>query len=81
MNDEIVFPTPVCTDTTPHAKHRIVGTWREQCPGVEGPVVQHNATDEYACTECGHQGRGQVPGCSCLGCDDESSAAFARANQ
>lgn len=31
---------------------------------------QHNATDEYACTECGHHGNGQVPGCTCIGCDD-----------
>lgn len=32
--------------------------------------TEHNATDEYACTECGHYGNGQVPGCTCTGCDD-----------
>lgn len=33
--EDIEFPTPVCPDTAPHAKHRIVGTWREECPGVK----------------------------------------------
>jgi hypothetical protein len=36
QNDEIKFPTPICSDTAPHAKHRIAGTWRAECPGVEG---------------------------------------------
>lgn len=37
---EITFPTPICPDTeagTPHAAHRIEGTWREQCNGVPDP--------------------------------------------
>ncbi len=33
-------------------------------------MVEHNANGEHACTECGHQGTGQVPGCTCPGCDD-----------
>lgn len=61
--DEIEFPTPICPDATPHAKHRIAGTWRQECSGAQGPAVEHNATEEYACTECGHRGNGQVPGC------------------
>lgn len=35
-----------------------------QCPGI-----RHNATDEAPCTECGHWGNGQVPGCTRTGCD------------
>ncbi len=37
------FPTPICSDTAPHVKHRIEGTWRTECPGVEpadGPETQ-----------------------------------------
>jgi hypothetical protein len=34
MSDD-EFPTSVCPDTTPHAPHRIAGTWRTECPGVE----------------------------------------------
>ncbi len=30
---EIEFSTPICPDTSPHPKHRIAGTWREECPG------------------------------------------------
>jgi hypothetical protein len=37
-NDETEFPNPICSDTAPHAKHRIAGTWRTDCPGVEGDV-------------------------------------------
>jgi hypothetical protein len=29
-------PNPICSDTAPHVKHRIAGTWRMECPGVEG---------------------------------------------
>src|SRR3982751_4212226 len=71
--DEIEFPTSICPDREAgkvHPKHRIAGTWREECPGVQGPEVQHNATDEDACTECGHLGNGNVPGCTCISCDD-----------
>lgn len=68
--EEVEFPTPICPLTEPHAKHRIPGTWRDECPGIQGPQIQHNATDEYACTECGHRGNGQVPGCTCIGCDN-----------
>lgn len=32
---EIEFPTPVCPETAPHAKHRIEGTWRQECPGID----------------------------------------------
>lgn len=35
---EIEWPTPICPDAEagkPHAAHRIEGTWREHCPGVE----------------------------------------------
>jgi hypothetical protein len=32
-------------------------------------AVEHNATGEYACTECGHFGTGNVPGCTCVRCD------------
>lgn len=74
--DDIEFPTPICSDAMPHAKHRIPGTWRDGCLGVQGPEVQHNATGDYSCTECGHQGRGQVPGCTCIGCDDDVSVRF-----
>jgi len=34
---EVTFPTPICPDAEagkPHPRHRIDGTWREQCPGV-----------------------------------------------
>jgi hypothetical protein len=74
--NDIEFPTPICPITEPHPKHLIPGTWREQCNGVEGPAVQHNATDEHPCTECGHLGRGNVGGCACVGCDDESSVKW-----
>lgn len=37
---------------------------------AERPAPEHNATGDYSCTECGHQGTGQVPGCTCVGCDD-----------
>lgn len=42
------------------------------CAPIEWAAIfrQHNATAQYACTECGHHGSGQVPGCSCGGCDD-----------
>jgi len=78
--DEIEFPTPICSDATPHAKHRIAGTWREECPGVEGPAMQHYGTDERPCAECGHWGNGQVPGCTCIGCDWPRTAWDGRGN-
>lgn len=31
------FPTPICHITEPHEKHRIPGTWREQCNGIKEP--------------------------------------------
>jgi hypothetical protein len=36
--DDIEFQQAVCIKTQPHAKHRIAGTWRDQCPGVEQEV-------------------------------------------
>ncbi len=47
QNDEIEFPTPICSDTAPHAKHRIAGTWRTECPGVptQGERDWHTAWD------------------------------------
>lgn len=30
---DIEFPQPVCIEENPHPRHRIEGTWREQCPG------------------------------------------------
>jgi hypothetical protein len=68
--EPIAFPTSICPDTAPHPKHLIAGTWRTECPGVQGPEIQHNAAGEHPCTECGHLGNGNVPGCSCIGCDD-----------
>ncbi len=68
--DEVEFPTPICPLTEPHPKHRIPGTWRDECPGVQGPEIQHNAVGDFRCTECGHRGNGQVLGCTCIGCDD-----------
>ena len=76
--EEIEFPTSICPDTAPHAKHRIAGTWRDECPGVQGPEAQHNATGEYPCTECGHLGNGNVPGCTCVGCDDRCGKELAQ---
>lgn len=29
------FPQPVCPITEPHVRHRIPGTWRDECPGVD----------------------------------------------
>jgi hypothetical protein len=46
--DEIHFPTPICPDTAPHAKHRIEGTWRTECPGVK--IAQSRV-----CPDCGGQ--------------------------
>ncbi len=44
---EFQFPTPICSDTAPHAKHRIAGTWRTECPGVptQGERDWHTAWD------------------------------------
>lgn len=42
------------------------------------PAVEHNATDDAECTECGHWGTGNVPGCACDGCDDGKAAARRR---
>ena len=33
--DTPATPHAVCSDNRPHASHRIAGTWRSQCPGVE----------------------------------------------
>lgn len=70
--EEVEFPTPICPITEPHAKHRIPGTWRDECPGVQGPEIQHDATGDYPCTKCGHRGITKVttPGCNCIGCED-----------
>ena len=45
-DDGIDFPQAVCIDTQPHAKHRIAGTWRDQCPGLEEEVHGIPATAE-----------------------------------
>jgi hypothetical protein len=71
--DEITYPVSICRDQAAgkvHQKHIIVGTWRQECPGVAGPAVEHDATDAHACTQCGHLKTGNVPGCTCIGCDD-----------
>ena len=31
---------------------------------------EHGGTKDEECTQCGHFGNGQVPGCPCRGCDD-----------
>lgn len=36
--DDIEFPKAVCINTQPHPKHRIAGTWRDECPGLEEEV-------------------------------------------
>jgi hypothetical protein len=33
--DEIEFPQSVCINSQPHGPHRIAGTWRTECPGLE----------------------------------------------
>ncbi len=35
MYDDVEFPQPVCSDGNPHPRHRIIGTWRGQCIGIE----------------------------------------------
>ena len=35
-SDNIEFPHAACHDSTPHPAHQIIGTWRSQCPGLEG---------------------------------------------
>jgi hypothetical protein len=48
----IEFPTAICPDTTPHGKHRIAGSWRQECPGVaaklEITVTMHPA--QWGCS-------------------------------
>jgi hypothetical protein len=39
----VEFPTPICPITEPHAKHRIPGTWRDECPGVAGDRMDPSA--------------------------------------
>lgn len=36
--DEIEFPQSVCINSQPHGPHRIAGTWRTECPGLEEEV-------------------------------------------
>lgn len=36
--DEIEFPQAVCINSQPHGPHRIAGTWRTECPGLEEEV-------------------------------------------
>lgn len=46
MNNETpavaAFPQPVCTLPVPHPRHRIEGTWRQDCRG-DGPAVDLDA--------------------------------------
>ena len=59
---DVVFPEPVCPDGKPHARHRIVGTWRQDCPGITADPQDACGKDltgwPYgACTEpAGHAG-------------------------
>jgi hypothetical protein len=42
---EFTFPTPICPDAKagkPHAAHRIEGTWRERCPGIDETVQRRD---------------------------------------
>jgi hypothetical protein len=40
---DIEFPQPVCIEEKPHARHRIIGTWRTECPGRTTREAQHAA--------------------------------------
>jgi hypothetical protein len=59
---EVEFPTPICPDAEarkPHAAHRIAGTWRDDCPGVEPVVVDGASEGEGEMTEYGMYGNRQ----------------------
>lgn len=49
-----------CTNTGPHAPHRIVGSFRGSCPGIAGPASTIKPGDvanlrPYSCAECGEE--------------------------
>jgi hypothetical protein len=62
---EVTFPTPVCPDAEagkPHAAHRIEGTWREQCRGVEGDdFASAEEINERLMAEAAARGAGDRP--------------------
>lgn len=61
----------------PDATAEFVARTRESVQELAGsPLMtpEHNGTKEYECTECGHYGNGQVPGCTCRGCDGTKDA-------
>lgn len=43
-----------CFDTQPHASHRIIGSWRGSCQGIEAPQAPA-ATPAVPCGICGGQ--------------------------
>jgi hypothetical protein len=69
---EVTFPTPICPDAEagkPHAAHRIEGTWREQCRGVdaEQAVAAADAGTllERAVARTGTEGARRLRGRTC----------------
>jgi|SRR5689334_703169 len=47
MSNDIEFPEAVCTNSQPHGKHLIAGTWRSECPGVVTEVHSTRTTTKY----------------------------------
>lgn len=40
--DDTEFPQAVCSNDQPHARHRIDGTWRQECPGIAAESTRVN---------------------------------------